>query len=201
MFSSEYCNIFKNIYFGDHLLAAASASWRILYKEFVDIRHENASFGILEDSLWLQLISFSTAIAFWLEISFSNALCGIYHSNQPLCGKFTTLHKLISIVLQLINQVKLSRKIVRCQGYFLKIALGTRLSFFVKRFSSSQNSFFVKHIVLIFSLVRTAFFAQAYCFNFQSIKMLSDFWNGILNLKNAKHLKKWPPRRWWNFCM
>ena len=30
------------------------------------------------------------------------------------------------------NQVKISRKIMRCQGYFLKIALGTRLVFKVK---------------------------------------------------------------------
>ena len=52
-----------------------------------------------------------------------------------------------------------------------------------------------------------------YCFNFQSnwnnffqsIKILSDVWLGILNLKNAKHLKKklseelmpiaWHPKR------
>ena len=38
-------------------------------------------------------------------------------------------------------------------------------------FSSSQKSFFVKQIVLIFSLIRTAFLL------------------GILNLKNTKHLK------------
>ena len=40
--------------------------------------------------------------------------------------------------------------------------------------------------------------------------MLSEFWLCILNLKNAKHLKKiceellpiaWPPKRLWNFCM
>ena len=42
--------------------------------------------------------------------------------------------------------------------------------------------------------------------------MLADFWRGILNLKNAKHLKKkkiskelmlivWHPKRWWNLCM
>ena len=39
---------------------------------------------------------------------------------------------------------------------------------------------------------------------------LPDFWFGILNLKNAKHLKNiseglmsivWHPERWWNFCM
>ena len=40
---------------------------------------------------------------------------------------------------------------------------------------------------------------------------LSDFCLGIVNLKNAKHLKKYKrkisansvasPKRWWNFCM
>ena len=40
---------------------------------------------------------------------------------------------------------------------------------------------------------------------------LSDFWLGILNLKNAKNLKQkiseelmpiaWHPKRRWNFCM
>ena len=41
--------------------------------------------------------------------------------------KLTALHKLTSIVLQLTNQVSISREIMRWQGYFLKIALGTRL--------------------------------------------------------------------------
>ena len=41
--------------------------------------------------------------------------------------KFTALHKLTSIVLQLTNQVSISREIMRWQGYFLKTALGTRL--------------------------------------------------------------------------
>ena len=60
------CNIIKkNIYFEDHLQTTASASWSILYKEFVDISYENASFGIQEDSIWLQLIYFLTTIAFW----------------------------------------------------------------------------------------------------------------------------------------
>ena len=41
------------------------ASWSILYKEFVDISCENASFDIQEDSICLQLIYFLTTIAFW----------------------------------------------------------------------------------------------------------------------------------------
>ena len=41
-FSCEYCKIVKNIFFEDHLQTAASASWSILYKEFVDISYDNA---------------------------------------------------------------------------------------------------------------------------------------------------------------
>ena len=37
----------------------------LFYKDFVDICYENASFLILEDSVWLQLLYFLTAIAFW----------------------------------------------------------------------------------------------------------------------------------------
>ena len=47
MFSCEYCKVFKNIYFEDHLQTAAFASWSILYKKFVDISYENASLGML----------------------------------------------------------------------------------------------------------------------------------------------------------
>ena len=40
--------------------------------------------------------------------------------------------------------------------------------------------------------------------------MLTDFWLGLLDLKNAKHLKNvseelmpiaWHPKKRWNFCM
>ena len=50
-------------------------------------------------------------------------------------GKFTALYKLISIVLATIdesNQVKIFREIMRCQGYFLKIALRTSLFIFLQ---------------------------------------------------------------------
>ena len=39
---------------------------------------------------------------------------------------------------------------------------------------------------------------------------LSDFWLGILNFKNAKHLKEigeelmpigWHPKKWWDWCV
>ena len=65
MFSCEYWKIIKNIYFEDRLQTAASASLSILYKEFAGISYVNASFGIREDSKWLQLIYFLTTIAFW----------------------------------------------------------------------------------------------------------------------------------------
>ena len=56
-----------NIYFEDHLQTTASASGSILYKEFVDIGYENASFDILEDTIWLQFMYFfqNFKIAFW----------------------------------------------------------------------------------------------------------------------------------------
>ena len=41
---------------------------------------------------------------------------------------------------------------------------------------------FVNHTALIFSLVTTAF-----C---QAITILTDFWFGILNSNNVRHLKK-----------
>ena len=67
MFSWEYCKIFKNIYFEDHLQVTASACGSILYKEFVDIAYDNASFDILEGAMWLQFIYFfqNFKIAFW----------------------------------------------------------------------------------------------------------------------------------------
>ena len=48
-------------------------SWEVLNnsllwsfcKDFVDISYENASFLILEDSIWLQLIYCLTTIALW----------------------------------------------------------------------------------------------------------------------------------------
>ena len=39
---------------------------KVICKDFVDISYENASFGILEDSIWPQLIYFLTIIAFCL---------------------------------------------------------------------------------------------------------------------------------------
>ena len=50
-------------------------------------------------------------------------------------GKFALLYELITIVLATIdtsNQVKISREIMRCQGYLFKIALRARLFIFLQ---------------------------------------------------------------------
>ena len=98
-------NIAKSL---NHLQTAASASWSILYKEFVDISYKNALFGIQEDSTWLQLMCFLTAIAFWLIKYLFRIIenCVVFIAQISHYGKFTTLHKLILIVLQLTNQIK-----------------------------------------------------------------------------------------------
>ena len=129
MFSCEYYKIFKNIYFEDYLQTAASASWSILYKEFVDISYDNASFGIQEDSIWLQLIYCLAAIAFWFMKYLFRILCVVFITQIRHYGKFMALDKLISILFTIdeLNQVKIPCAIMRSQGYFLKIAPGTRL--------------------------------------------------------------------------
>ena len=106
MFSCEYCKIFENIYFEDHLQMAASASWSILFKEFVDTSYDNASFGIQEHSIWLQLIYFLTTIAFWSMKYLFWILCVVIIPKICHYGKFMALHKLILIVLQMTNQIK-----------------------------------------------------------------------------------------------
>ena len=95
--------------FSNNLQMAGSASWSILYKEFVDISYENASFGIQEDSIWLQLICFSTTIAFWNMKYIFRILenCVVFIAQIRHYGTFTALHKLILIALQLTNQIKL----------------------------------------------------------------------------------------------
>ena len=102
----KYCKIFKNIYFEDHLETAASASWSILYKEFVDISYKNALFGILEDFICTQLIDLLTTIAFWSMKYLFRILCVVFIAHTSHYEKFTTLHELISIVLQMTNQIK-----------------------------------------------------------------------------------------------
>ena len=77
--------ILKNL--SEHLIRRSYANGcfcflKYFYKEFVDISYENASLGILEDSIWLQL----NYNCIWVyKISYSNALCSsIYGSNQSL---------------------------------------------------------------------------------------------------------------------
>ena len=92
-------------------------------KDFVDITYENASFWILENSLWLLLIYFLNTISFWFvkylfldqcaqskltisECQLKILLCVVFIPQIRYYGKLVALHKLISIVLQLTNQIK-----------------------------------------------------------------------------------------------
>ena len=90
---------------------------------------EDASFVILEDSIWLQFIYFLTTNAFWhTKYLFSNALCSIYCSNQGLWKIHgIALINLNCFAIDESSQVKIPCEIMWCQGYFLKIALETRL--------------------------------------------------------------------------
>ena len=47
-------------------MRSSIAPLEVLRKDFVDISYENASFYILEGSLWLKLIYFLTTAVFWL---------------------------------------------------------------------------------------------------------------------------------------
>ena len=106
-------------------------SLEVFCKDFVDISYENASFGILEDSIWLQLIYFLTTITFWfMKILFwvDGGNLSIYRSNQPLWK----MHGIAYInfdcfTIDKSNQVNISREIMQPQGYFFKIALGSRM--------------------------------------------------------------------------
>ena len=77
-------------------------------RDFVDISYENASFRIIEDIVWLQHIYFVTTIVF-LSVKYIFPLYLLREVFIPKIshyGKFTALRKLISIVLQLTNQIK-----------------------------------------------------------------------------------------------
>ena len=56
------------------------------------------------------------------------------------------LHKSISIVLQLTNQInkKFSREIMRCQGYFLKLLWGWGFPTIIHKIFETNSSFHVK---------------------------------------------------------
>ena len=90
----------------------------LFYRDFVDISYENASFRILETFVWLQLIYFSTTIVFFVRIFFrllgtlwinylrvlaKDLLREIFIAQISHYGKFTALHQLVSIVLELMN--------------------------------------------------------------------------------------------------
>ena len=93
-------------------------SFEVFCKDLINISYENATFGILGDSIWLQLIYFFTTIAFWVarcpfqikEDNFSllvkNLVCVLFITLISHYGKITAMHKLISILVQLTNQIK-----------------------------------------------------------------------------------------------
>ena len=152
MFSSEYCKIFKSIYFqiickrlllplevfckrnllilAMRMLHLACTPLEVLcIRNLLIFSYENASFDIQEDSIWLQLIYFLTTIAFWPRKYLFRILrnCVVF-TNQPLWK----IHGVAKInfdcfAIDESNQVKISSVFMQCQGYFLKIALGTRL--------------------------------------------------------------------------
>ena len=82
-------------------------------KDFVDISYENASFGMLEVLLWLQLIYFLIAVAILVrKISFPDrwghskhfTLCSIY---RFICDVFTLLKEFsLSKTIQWTDHVK-----------------------------------------------------------------------------------------------
>ena len=84
------------------------------------------------------------------EIPFSNTRCSIYCSNTPLW-------KIHGIALINFNffatdesiQLKISCAIMRCQGHFLKIALGTKL--FSIHLKKKENNY-----PIIFRLPKTS---------------------------------------------
>ena len=81
---------------------------------------------------------------FAYEISFSDTrkLYSIYGSNQPLWKIHgSALINFDCFAIDKSNQVKIFRVIMRSQGYFPKIALGTRLDYF-------SFSHFFRHFVL-----------------------------------------------------
>ena len=59
-----------------------------------------------EDSIWLQFIYFLTRITFWSMKHLLRILWVVFIDQIRHYGKFTALHKLISIVLQLTNKIK-----------------------------------------------------------------------------------------------
>ena len=138
MFSCDYCETFQNTNFEGHL--RTFLPFEVVYKNFVNKQ-------LWECIIWYtgklaQLIYFLTAIAFWLMkyllrfdgnnlsvLAKNFTLCSIYCSNQPLWKN----HDIASInfnysIIDEPNQAKMSRKIMGCQDYSLKIALGMRYS-------------------------------------------------------------------------
>ena len=88
MFSGKYSEILQNIYLIILCERLLYNSWRMVFcKGFVDISYENASFGILEESKWMDFIYFLTTIVFWVI----KYLFRIDGDNQGVLAKDLTL--------------------------------------------------------------------------------------------------------------
>ena len=93
------------------------AASEIVCKSFVHIRCEKASFRIVKDSVWLQLIYSLTTIVFLFvkylfldrcrqsKLTTSECCRKIFIGQISHYGKFKALHKLVSIVLQLTHKI------------------------------------------------------------------------------------------------
>ena len=86
--------------------------------------------------------------------------------------------------LCLALMIQYTSKTMDVMDYFLVIRIYHKKTVIV---ITIQKSFFVKQIVLIFSLIMTDFLSSI-LFYF-SVESRHLFWLGILNLKNAKNLK------------
>ena len=126
MFFCEYCKIFKSIYFQiickRLLLPLEVFCIRNLLILAMRMLHLAAAY-----------LFFNYNCIFAYEISFSDTrkLYSIYGSNQPLWKIHgSALSNFDCFAIDESNQVKIFRVIMRCQDYFPKIALGTRLDYF-----------------------------------------------------------------------
>ena len=98
---------------------------------------------ILAEPTWLQLIYFLNSISFWfVECFFSidgalklayyfrvlqNLLFFLPHKSAIMENTRHRINQFQLFYFDKSNQIKFSREIIRYQGYFFKIALGTRV--------------------------------------------------------------------------
>ena len=117
--------IFKSIFF---FRTTPVALFEIFCEDFVDMSHEDTSFHILEDSVWLQLICFNCNCILVCEISLfdrwghSKVTISECTTQMNHYGKITVLHK--SIWLSYNWRIKSNKNLPRNQVIFLKLVWG-----------------------------------------------------------------------------